>query len=618
MATPTPSIPSITEKLLIKSIADCKGSGKRYAFLLGAGASITSGIPGAYALAKKWLDELQEDNPDAYKKITQTPQFKDNNLGALYSKIYDTRFEKFPNDGYQAIEQAMSANSVQPSFGYTVLAQVLEKTRHNIVLTTNFDRLVETSLLIYQGVHARVIAHEAMLPFQDVSDQKPSIMKVHRDMFTKPSSQEGEVSKLPKIWHKPIQKLLQNYHLIAIGYGGHDDGLLKIIKKHLQTIGDAKIFWCHIEPSPPQEIATFANGLKGKNMEKVCTVRIQGFDEFMLKLNKKLEYPLLVRDEDNEIEKQAKQRSAAYKRQVEELQRKLQTKDIDTELKSSIKKLLANTWWEVESAVKEEKDIAQKEQLYLAGMKKFPQSHELIGNYATFLWVIRKAYDRAESFYKKALEIDRNDANINGNFASFLHDIRKDYDQAESFYKKALEIDPNDANINGNFANFLWGIRKNYDQAESFYNQALKLAPNHANSNGNYASFLWNARKDYGQAESFYKKALELAPNDADINVNYAGFLLARGRRKEALTFLQKADEAADRDDLRLELSFYRLAHFPQEAQQARAKIAKLLAQGVRSPNWDFSGNIEQAKREGCSYVPELESLAAQINQSPP
>jgi Tfp pilus assembly protein PilF len=31
-------------------------------------------------------------------------------------------------------------------------------------------------------------------------------------------------------------------------------------------------------------------------------------------------------------------------------------------------------------------------------------------------------------------------------------DIRKNYDQAEEYYKKALELEPDNANINGNYA----------------------------------------------------------------------------------------------------------------------------------------------------------------------
>jgi tetratricopeptide (TPR) repeat protein len=71
-----------------------------------------------------------------------------------------------------------------------------------------------------------------------------------------------------------------------------------------------------------------------------------------------------------------------------------------------------------------------------------------------------------------------------------LKDIRKDYDRAEEYFKKALELDPIDADNTGNYANFLKDIRKDYDRAEEYYKKALELDPNHANNTGNYAQLL--------------------------------------------------------------------------------------------------------------------------------
>jgi Tfp pilus assembly protein PilF len=55
--------------------------------------------------------------------------------------------------------------------------------------------------------------------------------------------------------------------------------------------------------------------------------------------------------------------------------------------------------------------------------------------------------------------------------------IHKKHDQAEKHYKKALELEPNNAAANGNYALFLEVIRKNYDQAEAYYKKALELEP---------------------------------------------------------------------------------------------------------------------------------------------
>ncbi len=122
-------------------------------------------------------------------------------------------------------------------------------------------------------------------------------------------------------------------------------------------------------------------------------------------------------------------------------------------------------------------------------------------------------------------------------------------------------------------------------------------------------------RKNYDGADRHYKKALEVDPDHANVNGNYAAFLLARGRSAEAKPFLEIAEKNCDNKSLELELHFYRLAHFPETADVSRKAIEKLLEEGVRSPGWDFSQNIEQAEKEGCTYRGELREIAAKISE---
>ena len=238
----------------------------------------------------------------------------------------------------------------------------------------------------------------------------------------------------------------------------------------------------------------------------------------------------------------------------------------------------SNTWWEVQRRVQEATDNDIKDNLYKEGLQKFPKSAELMCNYAIFL------------------------KNISG-----------DNDQAEYYYKKALELKPDNAINNSNYANFLKSIREEYDQAEHYYEEALRLDPNLATAHGNYANLLTNTHARHGQAEYHYKSALSIEPDAADFNGNYARFLFARGYKKEALTFLDKAEKLSNNPELDLELAFYRLAHFPDSYAESKARILELLAGGIRSVGWDFGANIARAEQDGCEYVDELRELAERI-----
>ena len=635
--------PEFSEEELLNSITNNReGESCRYAFLLGAGASVSSNIPAAGKMAKAWLDELKKQNISKYEAIKADEKFDEKNLAALYPDIYKMKFGSVPQDGYQAIENYMSDNEVKPSIGYTILAQVLNRTSHNVVLTTNFDRLTETALLDFENIHARVIAHESMLNVVPVHDKKPSIIKVHRDMIFSPISTAEEIEELDKKWRPVIQTLFSRYHVIALGYGGNDGGLMSIITDVLKDNPQSRLFWCYLNQHPE----TLSSLLRGNGIkDRIEPVSITGFDEFLYKLRHRLGFKLFT----DTFENTAKVRKEAYQKQLEAVQANEKSSK-NTERKKAVEELFADTWWQVQDAVDEVDSIDEQNRIYQAGIEKFPKSHQLIGNYANFLTDIRKDHNKAESHYQKALTAEPDAANINGNYASFLTDIRKDHDKAEAHYQKAIKTEPIDAVYNGNYANFLTDIRKNHDKAEAHYQTALTAEPDDANINGNYAVFLKQIRKDYDKTETHYQKSLTAEPdhaghnshyanfltdirkdydkadthhqkalieepNDGDYNGNYAKHLLVQGMKVQAEPYLIKSEQSCDDNKaLTLELAFYRLALFQESQEKSRKTITELLDKGVSSPGWDLSGIIAQAEHENCEYVDELKALAAKIS----
>ena len=204
-----------------------------------------------------------------------------------------------------------------------------------------------------------------------------------------------------------------------------------------------------------------------------------------------------------------------------------------------------------------------------------------------------------------------------GNYANFLTGIRKAHDRAEEYYRRAVEADPKNVNHLGNYATFLTDIRKAHDRAEEYYHRALEAGPEHASNLGNYAVFLTAIRKDYNRAEEYYRRAIELDPSNLNIIANYSGFLLAQGR-KEGLALLEEVLpqlKTWGRADLPAECWFYAFAHRPPETRpDALRNLKKAILNGARSPGWDLSLNISRARDERHPDVDWLEKLAAVIS----
>ena len=261
------------------------------------------------------------------------------------------------------------------------------------------------------------------------------------------------------------------------------------------------------------------------------------------------------------------------------------------------------------------KDYDRAEVLYEQSLAADPTYAHNLGDFAVFMQTLRKDYDRAELLYAQSLAADPTHAHNLGNFAAFMETLRKDYDRAELLYAQAITADPTNARNLGNFADFVEKIRKDYDRAELLYAQAVAADPTDARNLGNFAVFMQTIRKDYLQAKQLYHRALAIEPNETNIMANLAQLYLLEGDKTQGKALIEQAFALNPEDiALKLELWFYRFAHFPEDYPQAQIEIRALLETGERSEGWDFSVNIAQAEKDGHPNVALLQALADVIS----
>ncbi|MFQ2252848.1 tetratricopeptide repeat protein [Aeromonas hydrophila] len=530
------------------------------AFVLGAGASISSGIPAGGALAKRWLEDihLRESLKTGEKIETWASQklgakeFQLHDAATYYAKIFELRFGCDPQSGYAALEAVME--KAEPSIGYAILAKILATTHNKVVVTTNFDNLVADALSLQALRAPLIVGHEALTGFINPRLSRPLIAKIHRDLHLHPKNDQNGVNILENGWKDALSKLFQHYTPLVIGYGGNDESLMGFLSDLPPHYIPGRLFWCYREGDYPQERI-----LEVVSHHRGILVAIAGFDEFMVQLAQTLFPRFMLDDISNEISEIGNQRTKKYQALVNKLmentvkQKTESVSEITQQARQSISEVRSkedeDQWWEWEIRANKESEPAKIQDVYKKGIKRLPHSSELHGNYANFLADVLWDYKTAEVMYKRAIELDPNNANNISNYAHFLANQLGDYDEAESMYKRALEIEPNDAYKVCNYAIFLANQSEAYDAAELMYERALELEPNNTNYICSYAIFLANKRRNYDAAEAMYERILKLEPNDANYIGSYANFLADKRRNYDAAEAMYKlAIELAPED----------------------------------------------------------------------
>ena len=556
---------TIASKRFLHHFCDRNGqSEKRFCFILGAGASRASGIKTGAELAKQWIDELEESYSDSNEELElwyAENKIDKNNPAVSYSAIYDKRFEFDERDGYAFLEEQM--DDKEPSCGYAILAWILSNKPHNIVITPNFDSLTEDALFIYTKKKPLVVGHESLAPFIKTNMTRPLIVKIHRDILLSPKSSQDQTKRLAEALVKSLQMVFKHYTPVVIGYGGNDGSLMDFLDD-LDAIPGG-MFWCYRETDgkPTGTIANLVEKHKGH------FVAVKSFDDLMIQIGDQLKVPR----QDGEVIELANKRAETYRSQIDTIT-KAENRDDETEkaLSNIIERSEKNDWWYYEQLARKQKNVDEKDAVYRKAIEQFPDSHQLLNNYAVFLKNEKKNMVRAEEYFEKALKIKPSDANYLYNYAVFLKNEKKDMVRAEEYYEKALKADPNQVNSLGNYANFLCDEKKDMARAEEYYQRALKADPNQANNLGNYAKFL-----------------------------------IEQDKLDQSLDYLRQAfKHNSGREDLEIELWFYAYAVFYKEYPESREKIEELLAKGVRSPGWNLKGVLEVAKKYGH---PDFEKL---------
>ena len=266
-----------------------------YSLLMGAGCSITSGIKSGTQLINDWKKEIIEYADDYDTSITSDEYFEKQNwfdernpYSSLFEKRYDLQRQR------RAFVENEVANK-NPSIGYAYLVKLIENNYFNAIFTTNFDDLLNEAFYRFSNVRPVVCAHDSAITSITVTSKRPKIIKLHGDyLFEDIKSTLRETESLEGNMKNKFIEFSKDYGLIVVGYAGNDRSIMDILSFLLKKEEFFKngIYWCIRKGD--ENISDDLKKLLWK--DKVFFIQIEGFDELMAELNKRLNKGVLPID----------------------------------------------------------------------------------------------------------------------------------------------------------------------------------------------------------------------------------------------------------------------------------------------------------------------------------
>lgn len=225
-----------------------------YALLIGSGVSTGAGIPTGWGVLRELArkasiasgvdpQEAADLEPDAWwaEHGTDQPFGYSALLGALASTSAARR--ALLAEFFDATDDDRANGLKVPGPAHRAIAQLVRRGTIRVILTTNFDRLLEQALEA-EGILPQVIASSsAIVGMEPLAHARCTVIKLHGDYASLDQlNTEEELSKYDPELHDLLDRVLDEYGLIVSGWSAEWDTALV---SHIESIRSRRypLFW---------------------------------------------------------------------------------------------------------------------------------------------------------------------------------------------------------------------------------------------------------------------------------------------------------------------------------------------------------------------------------------
>lgn len=267
-----------------------------HSLLLGAGASIESGIPSASDCIWDWKKEIfLSQNPSAVgtydnaksERVRRVIQQWVDSQNIYPIENAEEEYSFFAEKAYPIADdrrkyfQHLIAGH-DPSIGYHLIAMLALENIIKSVWTTNFDGLMLKCAYQYSPlVPVEISAETSERVYRGDVDQELLCIALHGDYkygalkntAKELDSQDGELVKA--LLHE-----LTNRDMIVMGYSGRDRSLMDALQQVYSVKGAGKLFWCGYGSDAPEVVSNLID-ITNQNGRTAYYVPTEGFDSTM-------------------------------------------------------------------------------------------------------------------------------------------------------------------------------------------------------------------------------------------------------------------------------------------------------------------------------------------------
>jgi SIR2-like domain len=204
-----------------------------YSLLLGSGISRSSGIPTGWEIVQDLIRKVahlrkEKCEPDPIAWFTRTFGLEPN-----YSDVLD-QIAKTPAERSQLLrgyfeptEEELAEGRKTPSEAHKAIAQLIARGYIRVVVTTNFDRLLEQAL-VKIGIQPVVISTaDSVRGALPLAHSPCSIIKINGDYLdTRLKNTRGELERYDEPMDKLLDRVFDEYGVIVAGWSAEWDTAL--------------------------------------------------------------------------------------------------------------------------------------------------------------------------------------------------------------------------------------------------------------------------------------------------------------------------------------------------------------------------------------------------------